>query len=102
MFRKDTFSDIFQTSLQWHFSAQTTFWQFIRTDTVSFDLIFESLGFITEQKHPTVAFNLMNMLQYVELDITISIGRGLFARNSDDQLTINLLNVRIHKYIYGL
>jgi hypothetical protein len=93
LFRKDSFPEIFKTSLRWNHYAQNIFWHLIRVDSVSLDWIFDSLCLVREKKHPTVGLNLMNMLQIIDLDITISVVRGLFARSSDDNLTINLLNV---------
>lgn len=95
IFQKSTFSEVFEASLKWNSCAQNTFWQFIRADSVSLDWIFESLSLIKEQKHPTVAFNLLNMLQLMEVDISLAIVRGLFSKYSEDNFTLNLLNVSL-------
>ncbi|KAI6182530.1 Integrator complex subunit 3-like protein isoform X2 [Aphelenchoides bicaudatus] len=93
LFKKDTFGEIFRTSLKWSTHAQNTFWQFVRADNVSLDWIFESLPIIRERRYPIACFNILNTLQYVEIDVSLSIARGLFVKSSEDNFTINLLNL---------
>jgi hypothetical protein len=94
LFRKDTFVEVLRLSLKWNTFAQSTFWQLLRSE-LDFDLIFSALPIIKEQKHPMFCLELTCLLQYMDIDITASVVRGMFCRPTNDRLTLEILEVSI-------